>query len=72
MAVVGTVGSGKSSLIAAMLGEMETVHGHITIKVSGNVAEKTSDSKCGPSALFSCGTVHKCIGPRGIWYNRGL
>ncbi|MEJ1276351.1 ATP-binding cassette sub-family C (CFTR/MRP) member 6 [Cricetulus griseus] len=32
VAVVGTVGSGKSSLIAAMLGEMETVHGHITIK----------------------------------------
>lgn len=32
VAVVGTVGSGKSSLISAMLGEMEHVHGHITIK----------------------------------------
>ncbi|XP_051002569.1 ATP-binding cassette sub-family C member 2 [Acomys russatus] len=32
VAVVGTVGSGKSSLISAMLGEMENVHGHITIK----------------------------------------
>ncbi|XP_005407735.1 PREDICTED: canalicular multispecific organic anion transporter 1 [Chinchilla lanigera] len=32
VAVVGTVGSGKSSLMAAMLGEMENVHGHITIK----------------------------------------
>ncbi|XP_005063617.1 canalicular multispecific organic anion transporter 1 [Mesocricetus auratus] len=32
VAVVGTVGSGKSSLIAAMLGEMEHVHGHVTIK----------------------------------------
>ncbi|XP_052568820.1 ATP-binding cassette sub-family C member 2 isoform X3 [Peromyscus californicus insignis] len=32
VAVVGTVGSGKSSLIAAMLGEMENVHGHITIQ----------------------------------------
>ncbi|XP_041517852.1 ATP-binding cassette sub-family C member 2 [Microtus oregoni] len=32
VAVVGTVGSGKSSLVSAMLGEMENVHGHITIK----------------------------------------
>ncbi|CAO2585581.1 ATP-binding cassette sub-family C member 2, partial [Lemmus lemmus] len=32
VAVVGTVGSGKSSLVAAMLGEMENVHGHITIQ----------------------------------------
>uniref|UniRef100_H0VI28 ATP binding cassette subfamily C member 2 n=1 Tax=Cavia porcellus TaxID=10141 RepID=H0VI28_CAVPO len=32
VAIVGTVGSGKSSLISAMLGEMENVHGHITIK----------------------------------------
>ncbi|XP_008589254.1 PREDICTED: canalicular multispecific organic anion transporter 1-like, partial [Galeopterus variegatus] len=32
VAVVGPVGSGKSSLISAMLGEMENVHGHITIK----------------------------------------
>ncbi|CAI9177984.1 unnamed protein product [Rangifer tarandus platyrhynchus] len=36
VAVVGTVGSGKSSLMAAMLGEMENVHGHITVK--GSVA----------------------------------
>ncbi|XP_034367767.1 ATP-binding cassette sub-family C member 2 [Arvicanthis niloticus] len=34
VAVVGTVGSGKSSLISAMLGEMENVHGHVTIKGS--------------------------------------
>ncbi|GAB1302447.1 ATP-binding cassette sub-family C member 2 [Apodemus speciosus] len=34
VAVVGTVGSGKSSLISAMLGEMENVRGHITIKGS--------------------------------------
>lgn len=32
VAVVGSVGSGKSSLISAMLGEMENVHGHINIK----------------------------------------
>ncbi|XP_008070054.1 canalicular multispecific organic anion transporter 1 [Carlito syrichta] len=34
VAVMGTVGSGKSSLMSAMLGEMENVHGHITIKGS--------------------------------------
>ncbi|XP_036121361.1 canalicular multispecific organic anion transporter 1 [Molossus molossus] len=34
VAVVGSVGSGKSSLLSAMLGEMENVHGHITIKGS--------------------------------------
>ena len=43
MAVVGTVGSGKSSLMSAMLGEMENVHGHITIKVRGDAKEKSSD-----------------------------
>ncbi|XP_076981838.1 ATP-binding cassette sub-family C member 2 [Tamandua tetradactyla] len=32
VAVVGTVGSGKSSLMSAMLGEMENIHGHIIIK----------------------------------------
>ncbi|XP_006831305.1 PREDICTED: canalicular multispecific organic anion transporter 1 [Chrysochloris asiatica] len=32
VAVVGTVGSGKSSLMSAILGEMENVRGHITIK----------------------------------------
>ncbi|XP_004680601.2 PREDICTED: canalicular multispecific organic anion transporter 1 [Condylura cristata] len=32
VAVMGTVGSGKSSLMAAVLGEMENIHGHITIK----------------------------------------
>ncbi|XP_026349643.2 ATP-binding cassette sub-family C member 2 [Ursus arctos] len=36
VAVVGAVGSGKSSLMSAMLGEMENVHGHVTIK--GTVA----------------------------------
>ncbi|KAG8523588.1 Canalicular multispecific organic anion transporter 1, partial [Galemys pyrenaicus] len=32
VAVMGTVGSGKSSLMSAILGEMENIHGHITIK----------------------------------------
>lgn len=33
MAVVGQVGAGKSSLISAMLGEMETLQGHVNISV---------------------------------------
>ncbi|KYO26377.1 hypothetical protein Y1Q_0016954 [Alligator mississippiensis] len=34
VAVVGAVGSGKSSLVSAMLGEMENIHGHINIQGS--------------------------------------
>ncbi|XP_063163042.1 ATP-binding cassette sub-family C member 2 isoform X2 [Candoia aspera] len=34
VAVVGSVGSGKSSLISAMLGEMENIKGHINIQGS--------------------------------------
>lgn len=50
VAVVGTVGSGKSSLMSAMLGEMENVHGHITIKVRGNAKGET-DSNVGHFVL---------------------
>lgn len=56
VAVVGTVGSGKSSLVSAMLGEMENVHGHITIQVSGSGMEKTSDPKSGLSVVTSVGS----------------
>ena len=34
MAVVGRVGEGKSSLISAILGEMEKISGHVNVKVS--------------------------------------
>lgn len=51
VAVMGPVGSGKSSLISAMLGEMENVHGHITIKVRGNVIVKASDSRMSAGSL---------------------
>ena len=33
VAVVGSVGAGKSSLIAAILGEMEKLRGTVTVKV---------------------------------------
>lgn len=35
VAVVGAVGSGKSSLVSAMLGEMDNIKGHINIQVRG-------------------------------------
>ena len=34
MAVVGHVGCGKSSLLSAMLGEMDKVEGQVKVKVS--------------------------------------
>ena len=33
VAVVGHVGAGKSSLISALLGEMEKMTGHVSVKV---------------------------------------
>ena len=34
VAVVGSVGSGKSSLISAILGEMNKTHGNVNVDVS--------------------------------------
>lgn len=33
IAVVGTVGTGKSSMLQAVLGEMEKLKGDVTVKV---------------------------------------
>ena len=37
VAVVGQVGAGKSSLLSAILGEMEKLQGRVTVRVSVNV-----------------------------------
>lgn len=37
VAVVGQVGSGKSSLMSAMIGDMEKVEGQVMVKVSVTV-----------------------------------
>ena len=34
VAVVGQVGAGKSSLISALLGEMDKLNGHVALRVS--------------------------------------
>lgn len=36
LAVVGHVGCGKTSLVSALLGEMEKLDGQVSIRVSGN------------------------------------
>lgn len=41
VAVVGPVGSGKSSLLSAVLGETEKRCGHVTVKVSGRLQSYT-------------------------------
>jgi ABC-type uncharacterized transport system ATPase component len=38
VAVVGSVGSGKSSLLAAMLGEMVSVTGQVNLKVNYSIS----------------------------------
>lgn len=38
MAVVGPVGCGKSSLVSALLGEMEKLEGTVSVKVRGQGA----------------------------------
>ncbi len=37
IAVVGQVGAGKSSLISALLGEMDKINGHVSLRVSYSV-----------------------------------
>lgn len=39
VAVVGQVGCGKSSLLSALLAEMDKLEGHVAIKVGGQLGE---------------------------------
>jgi ABC-type transport system involved in cytochrome bd biosynthesis fused ATPase/permease subunit len=43
-AIVGQVGCGKSSLLSAILGEMEKVKGRVTVRVS--IVELCAICKC--------------------------
>ena len=71
MAVVGQVGSGKSSLISALLGEMELVDGHVNVRVSpvselANVSQSSTlfVSTAGILCLFyhlSCKDIADCL-----------
>ncbi len=51
IAIVGQVGAGKSSLVSAMLGEMNTVQGQIKINVS------LPDKKVSNFVIFSHQTL---------------
>lgn len=54
VAVVGAVGSGKTSLISALLGEMHNVKGHINIKVIQQTLHCIySDLPCSQSVKFA-------------------
>jgi len=44
LAVVGQVGSGKSSIVSAILGEMEKLHGSVTVRVSPSLLNTVTHS----------------------------
>jgi len=53
VAVVGNVGSGKSSLLSAMLGEMKTVSGHVnTIGKIAYVPQQAWMQNCSLKVIF--------------------
>jgi len=45
VAVVGSVGAGKSSLISAVLGEMEKLRGDVSLKVGHCLLQTVTDAK---------------------------
>ena len=52
VAVVGHVGAGKSSLIQALLGEMDKLSGNVSLKVSSSILVSTK--LWGPTLNNSC------------------
>ncbi|KAG9331798.1 hypothetical protein JZ751_017000 [Albula glossodonta] len=53
VAVVGQVGSGKSSLLAAMLGEMEKRNGHVTVRATPLICHFPSLRDVNQASLMS-------------------
>lgn len=68
MAVVGPVGCGKSSLVSALLGEMEKLEGKVYVKVSG-VGTPGKGSLANPQVTvdFSCGQGSVAYVPQQAW-----
>ena len=66
MAVVGQVGSGKSSLISALLGEMELMDGQVNVRVSpvsalANVLSHPLCVRFLAGILLSCRGIADCL-----------
>lgn len=62
LAVVGHVGCGKSSLISALLGEMEKLEGEVSIRV-GNKSEFTQQTILSFSSPFPAIKGDACLTP---------
>lgn len=54
VAVVGQVGCGKSSLLSALLAEMDKVEGHVAIKVGGSLSGAGGADPKGRSRAMLC------------------
>lgn len=70
VAVLGPVGCGKSSLVSALLGEMEKLEGKVYVKVrrvenpgKGSFARPWAD----PKVTFSCGQGSVAYVPQQAW-----
>ena len=61
-AVVGQVGSGKSSLISAILGEMENLEGKVIVKVRSFHPLSNSPVKQCNGYILTCDTDFTCSG----------
>ena len=59
VAVVGHVGAGKSSLISALLGEMEKIEGHISVKVTSMIVGTCRFATYCVVVSFNCTTTRE-------------
>ncbi|CAN0032979.1 unnamed protein product, partial [Heterosigma akashiwo] len=74
VAVVGLVGSGKSSVISALMGEMHRVCGSVMVKGASPRAADAVDPATAPSATTSAGRPHdegEYGGDRGLQPGEG-